>query len=90
MQDARVDRGQIIRRRDGMDIPVRCRLNSSIGTTWLYPPPAAPPLCRRSDLAGLADTGVHDTQVSASAWLKPTVVVVCLHQRVGVMAVTSM
>ena len=24
--------------------PVKCRLRVSIGTTWLYPPPAAPPL----------------------------------------------
>ena len=24
--------------------PVKCRLMSSMGTTWLYPPPAAPPL----------------------------------------------
>ena len=24
--------------------PVKCRLMSSIGTTWLYPPPVAPPL----------------------------------------------
>src|SRR5256886_8633196 len=23
--------------------PVKCRLMSSIGTTWAYPPPAAPP-----------------------------------------------
>ncbi len=24
--------------------PVRCKLSRSIGITWLYPPPAAPPL----------------------------------------------
>ena len=24
--------------------PVKCRFKSSIGTTWAYPPPAAPPL----------------------------------------------
>ena len=32
--------------------PVRCKLNSSIGITCEYPPPAAPPGEERRDLCG--------------------------------------
>mmetsp|Transcript_3448 Transcript_3448/g.5023 ORF Transcript_3448/g.5023 Transcript_3448/m.5023 type:complete len:387 (+) Transcript_3448:543-1703(+) len=57
--------------------PVRCRLNSSIGTTCAYPPPAAPPLmpkvgpwlgCRMQEKTFLPST-------APSAWLRPMVVV---------------
>mmetsp|Transcript_24226 Transcript_24226/g.57737 ORF Transcript_24226/g.57737 Transcript_24226/m.57737 type:complete len:222 (+) Transcript_24226:1132-1797(+) len=57
--------------------PQRWRLNSSIGMTWLYPPPAAPPLIpkvgpcdgwRRHAMAFLL-------RCAPSACVKPTVVV---------------
>src|SRR5215471_13907738 len=71
--------------------PVRCRLSVSNGTTWLYPPPAAPPLipnvgpieaCRIEIVARLPMCRI--------AWPRPTVVVVLPSPSgVGVTAVTT-
>ena len=71
--------------------PVRCRFSVSNGTTWLYPPPAAPPLipnvgpidaCRSAIVARLPMCRI--------AWPSPTVVVVLPSPSgVGVTAVTT-
>ncbi len=70
--------------------PVKCRLMSSIGTTWAWPPPAAPPF--------IPNTGPSEgsrRQITAflpmllSASPRPTVVVVLPSPAgVGVIAVT--
>ena len=70
--------------------PVKCRLMSSIGTTWAYPPPAAPPL--------MPNTGPKEGSRSATTTFlfkrfmpsaNPMVVVVLPSPAgVGVMAVT--
>ena len=71
--------------------PVKWRLMSSMGMTWLYPPPAAPPLTPKlgpSDGSRMAKLTFCPS--FASAWESPTVVVVFPSPAgVGVMAVTS-
>jgi hypothetical protein len=57
--------------------PVRCTLRMSIGTTWLYPPPAAPPLIPNvGPIDGWRIATVARRPIRASAWPSPTVVVV--------------
>ena len=72
--------------------PVKCRLMSSIGTTWAYPPPAAPPLMPNtgpSDGSRSATTTFLPWRARASA--NPTVVVVLPSPAgVGLIAVTKM
>ena len=72
--------------------PVRWRLNSSIGTTWLYPPPAAPPLMPKvGPIDGWRMAAIAFFPIWPSPWVSPTVVVVFPSPSgVGVMAVTSM
>ena len=56
--------------------PVKWRLMSSIGTTWEWPPPAAPPLIPKtgpSDASRMHRTGLRSRRLSASA--RPTEVV---------------
>ena len=71
--------------------PVKCRLMSSMGMTWAYPPPAAPPLMPNTGPrlgSRSATTGFLPRFCSASA--RPTVVVVLPSPAgVGLMAVTS-
>ncbi len=72
--------------------PVRCRLKSSMGITWLYPPPAAPPLIPNVGpwLGWRMQVITLFCRWAPRAWLKPTVVVVLPSPKgVGVMAVTS-
>ncbi len=56
--------------------PVKCRLISSIGITWAYPPPAAPPLTPNT---GPSEGSRMQTMASLpsrrSAWVNPTVTV---------------
>ena len=71
--------------------PVKCRLISSIGTTWEYPPPAAPPLMPKH---GPRDGSLSVVMVFFpslfSAIDSPTFVVVFPSPAgVGLMAVTS-
>jgi len=71
--------------------PVKCKFRSSIGTTWAYPPPAAPPLIPKH--------GPKDGSLNAmtaffpsfpNACPKPTLVVVFPSPAgVGLIAVTS-
>ena len=72
--------------------PVKCRLMSSIGMTWAYPPPAAPPFTPNTGPrlgSRSATTTFLPWRASASA--KPTVVVVLPSPAgVGLMAVTRM
>src|SRR5512146_1897481 len=73
--------------------PVRCRLKSSMGTIWAYPPPAAPPLMPNvGPCEGWRMTvKTRLPRCAPSAWHRPTVVVVLPSPSgVGVMAVTSM
>ena len=71
--------------------PVRWRLRFSKGTTWLYPPPAAPPLIPKvgpMEAWRMATVACRPTQ--ARAWPRPTVVVVLPSPSgVGVTAVTT-
>ncbi len=72
--------------------PVKCRLISSMGTTWEYPPPAAPPF---TPMLGPNDGSRSAMAVFlpsfARAWPKPTVVVVFPSPAaVGLMAVIKM
>ena len=71
--------------------PVKCRFNSSIGTTWAYPPPAAPPFNPKhgpSDGSRRAITAFFP--ILSIACPSPTVVVVFPSPAgVGFMAVTS-
>src|SRR5438105_1670104 len=57
--------------------PVKCRLRSSIGTTWVMPPPAAPPLIPNTgptDASRRQATGF--LPITPSPWVSPTSVVV--------------
>ena len=71
--------------------PVRCRLKSSIGTTWLLPPPAAPPLMPKTGpIEGwrIVQTAFCPMRFKASE--SPIVCTVLPSPAgVGVMAVTS-
>ena len=71
--------------------PVRWRLNSSIGTTWLYPPPAAPPLIPNvGPMLGCRMQAMDLCPRAPRPWTRPMVVVVLPSPSgVGVMAVTS-
>jgi hypothetical protein len=57
--------------------PVRWRLNSSIGITWEYPPPAAPPLIPNVGpwLGCRMTVTTLRLRWAPSAWHRPTVVV---------------
>ena len=70
--------------------PVKCRFRSSIGTTWAWPPPAAPPLTPNtgpSDASRIASTGLWPS--APSPWVSDTEVVVLPSPAgVGVSAVT--
>jgi len=72
--------------------PVRWRLKSSMGTTWLYPPPAAPPLMPK--VGPMLGCRMQMTALCPSrprACVRPTLVVVFPSPSgVGVIAVTSM
>ena len=71
--------------------PVKWRLRSSIGTTWVRPPPAAPPLMPNtgpSDASRRQATGF--LPITPSPWVSPTSVVVLPSPAlVGVMPVTQ-
>src|SRR6266699_6379543 len=71
--------------------PVRCRFSRSMGTTWLYPPPAAPPLIPNvGPIDGWRMATVAGRPMCDSAWPRPTVVVVLPSPRgVGVIADTT-
>ena len=71
--------------------PVKCRLMSSIGTTWAYPPPAAPPLMPNTGpKLGSRKATITFSPRFASASARPTVVVVLPSPAgVGLIAVTS-
>jgi len=62
--------------------PVKCRLIASIGTTWAWPPPAAPPFMPKQ---GPSEGSRRQTMVflpiRLSASPRPTVVVVLLRLR---------
>src|SRR5436190_10089929 len=71
--------------------PVRWRLKSSIGMTWLYPPPAAPPLIPKT---GPSDGWRMQTAafrpIRLRPWASPTVVVdLPSPSGVGLIAVTT-
>ena len=72
--------------------PVKWRLMSSIGTTWAYPPPAAPPLIPKT---GPSDGSRRHRSAFLPRWhrasSRPTdVVVLPSPAGVGLMAVTRM
>src|SRR5215212_4284313 len=71
--------------------PVRCRLSASIGTTWLWPPPAAPPLMPNTGpIEAWRTATVAVLPMCLKACPRPTVVVVFPSPRgVGVMAETT-
>ena len=71
--------------------PVRCRFSTSIGTTWLYPPPAAPPLMPNvGPIDGCRIVTVARLPMWRNPWPSPTVVVVFPSPSgVGVIAVTT-
>ena len=71
--------------------PVRCRFSASIGTTWLYPPPAAPPLMPNvGPIDGCLIVTVARLPMWRNPWPSPTVVVVFPSPSgVGVIAVTT-
>ena len=71
--------------------PVRCRLRISIGTTWLKPPPAAPPLMPKvGPIEGWRMVIVARLPMWLNAWPSPTVVVVLPSPSgVGVIALTT-
>src|SRR6266699_3428039 len=71
--------------------PVRCRFSRSMGTTWLYPPPAAPPLMPNvGPIEGWRMATIAGRPICASAWPRPTVVVVLPSPSgVGVIAETT-
>src|SRR5438445_298552 len=56
--------------------PVKCRLMSSIGTTWAYPPPAAPPFT--------PNTGPSDGSRMHSAAFRPSLRSACVTPTVTV------
>ena len=71
--------------------PVRCRLKSSIGMTWLRPPPAAPPLIPNTGprLGWRMQTAAL-WPIRFRPWASPTVVVdLPSPSGVGLIAVTS-
>ena len=72
--------------------PVKWRLMSSIGTTWEYPPPAAPPLTPKTGPKdGSRRAIIAFFPIFGIAWPRPTVVVVFPSPAgVGLMAVTKM
>ena len=56
--------------------PVKCRLMSSIGTTWAWPPPVAPPLIPiTGPSAGSRSATIVFMPVREKASARPTVVV---------------
>src|SRR6266513_851701 len=71
--------------------PVKCRLMSSMGTTWAYPPPAAPPFTPNtgpSDGSRMQSAAFFPSL--RSAWVTPTVTVdLPSPAGVGLMPVTS-
>ncbi len=71
--------------------PVKCRLMSSIGTIWAYPPPAAPPFMPKTGpSAGSRRHTIARSPILESASPRPTVVVVFPSPAgVGETAVTS-
>ena len=71
--------------------PVRCRFSTSMGTTWLYPPPAAPPLMPNvGPIDGCRIVTVARLPMWRNPWPSPTVVVVFPSPSgVGVIAVTT-
>ena len=71
--------------------PVKCRLISSIGTTWAYPPPAAPPLTPNTGpRLGSRSATVTSLPMRLRPSARPMVVVVLPSPAgVGVIAVTS-
>ena len=71
--------------------PVRCRLSTSIGTTWLYPPPAAPPLIPNvGPIEGCRIVTVARLPICRKPCPSPTVVVVLPSPSgVGVIAETT-
>ena len=71
--------------------PVRWRFISSGGTTWLYPPPAAPPLMPNTGpIDGWRITHTVRLPMRLRAWLMPTVCTVLPSPSgVGEMAVTT-
>ncbi len=71
--------------------PVRCRFSASIGTTWLYPPPAAPPLIPNvGPIDGCLIVTVARLPMCLNPCPSPTVVVVLPSPSgVGVIAVTT-
>src|SRR6266516_3144367 len=72
--------------------PVRCRFSVSNGTTWLYPPPAAPPLIPNvGPIEACLSAIVARLPMCRIAWPRPTVVVVLPSPSgVGVIAVSTM
>ena len=57
--------------------PVKWRLMSSIGTTWAYPPPAAPPFMpNEGPSEGSRRHSIAFLPIKLSASVNPTVVVV--------------
>src|SRR5437773_4509767 len=71
--------------------PVRCRLSASMGTTWLYPPPAAPPLMPHvGPIDGCLIAAVARFPMCLNPCPRPTVVVVLPSPSgVGVIALTT-
>src|SRR3989475_5115164 len=56
--------------------PVKWRLMSSIGTTWAYPPPAAPPFTPKTGPSdGSRMQSAAFRPILRSAWVTPTVTV---------------
>ena len=71
--------------------PVKCRLMSSIGTTWAYPPPAAPPFTPKTGPSdGSRMQSAAFFPIFRSACVTPTVTVDFPSPAgVGLMPVTS-
>ena len=70
--------------------PVKCRLMSSMGRTWEYPPPAAPPFTpKQGPRDGSLRQIMAEWPIFARACVSPMVVVVFPSPAgVGVVAVT--
>lgn len=71
--------------------PVRWRFSSSLGTTWLRPAPAAPPLMEKvGPSEGCRRVRIGRRPMRANPWASPIAVVVLPSPRgVGVIAVTT-